>query len=80
VAVASNWFMGGVGSSAIAADVVPTVLRIIFDGENAGVLPKHAVADGIDDVAEGRETCCDIFPVAGSRTTSSWVMPAGATN
>ena len=37
---------------AIAADVVPTVLRIVLDGENAGVRPKFAVAHCVNNLSE----------------------------
>ena len=45
---------GDVGRGAVAADVVPAGLRIVFDGEEAGVLPKPAVADGVNNSAHGQ--------------------------
>src|SRR6267378_7787287 len=43
-----------VGGGAETADMVPAILRVILDGEDAGVLPKTAVAEGIDDLAESQ--------------------------
>src|SRR5262249_31751295 len=42
----------GVGCRAVAADVVPTGLWVIFDRENRHVRPEFRVAEGLDDPAE----------------------------
>ena len=44
---------GDVGRRAIAAHVVPPVLRVVLDHEDACLRPEPAAADGLDDLAEG---------------------------
>ncbi len=41
------------GDGAVAIDVVEAHLRVVFDDEDAGVWPEFAVADRVDDAAEG---------------------------
>lgn len=43
---------GDIGGSAVAADVVPTILRVVFDGEDAGIGPEFGVADGFENFSE----------------------------
>src|ERR1700677_1782696 len=43
-----------VGGGTIATNVVPAVLRVVLDAEDAGVGPKLRMADGVHDLAEGK--------------------------
>ena len=43
---------GDIGRGAIAADVIPAILRIVLDGEQAGVRPEFAMAHGVDDLPQ----------------------------
>ena len=49
-----------VGSGPVAADVVPTILGVVFDSENAGLRPEAAVAEGFDDLSEGEIVVRDL--------------------
>jgi len=40
------------GNRAVGVDVVATVLRVVFEDEDGGVVPVGAVRNGIDDAAE----------------------------
>ena len=44
---------GDVGRGAVAAHVVPAVLRVVLDGEDRHLPPEGRVAEGLDDPAEG---------------------------
>ena len=48
------------GNGAVSVHVVRTVLRIIFDDEDCGLRPELRVADGFDDLAEGKIIVGDI--------------------
>ena len=43
-----------IGRRAIAADVVPAVLGVVLDGEDAGLRPEWAAADRLHDLPEGQ--------------------------
>ncbi len=40
--------------AAMGVDVVGTVLRVVFENENGGIVPVRAVGDGVDDAANGK--------------------------
>ena len=40
--------------AAMGVDVVGTVLRVVFEDEDRGVVPVRAVGDGVDDAANGQ--------------------------
>src|SRR5205823_1349931 len=56
---------------AIAADVIPTRLRIILDSKEARLRPKAAVAKGFDDSPQSKIVICHL---SGRR----WSALAGA--
>ena len=45
---------GDEAHGAKATDMVPAGLGVVFDGDDAGLGPVSAVADGFDDAAEGK--------------------------
>src|SRR5206468_4047473 len=58
-----------IGGGAVAADVVPAGLRVVFDGENAGLRPEPAAAEGFNDLAHGEVVVGDMG--IGRRGTGS---------
>ena len=58
---------------AVAAHVVPSALRVVFDGENARVFPEPAVTDGFDDTGRTQGRCRPLArPASDCRPRCRW--------
>src|SRR5262249_51817671 len=69
-----------ISGGAKAADMIPTILRIVFDGEHAGFFPKTAVTDRLDDLTEGQVVIGDMGGWSGRTRTSAAGVVVRQTN